>query len=100
MAKVIIMVSFELNNINLLLDWEDMSKMITKDLSTVDGFVSRDSVIGEDKKVYCLVKWDSIEQKQAFNTEFESRAEYQEMMAKFAKIANIKTMKQETLRIL
>ncbi len=100
MNKVIIVVSFGLNDESLMDDWKKMSSKISADLEGADGFIYRDSAIGEDKKVYCILKWNSNEQRQKFRTELESMKEWPEMMASFSRIVNMQTMKQEILEVL
>ena len=100
MNKVIVIVSFELNDQNLIEDWKKMSAIISADLEGVNGFIYRDSAISKDKNVYCILKWNSKEQQEKFRVELESRKEWPEMMADFSRIVNMQTMKREILEVL
>jgi len=57
MSKYFIEVSFELND-GQLENWKKLSKEINNDLTNVEGFISRDSGVDENNRVYCLVKWE------------------------------------------
>lgn len=100
MSQVIMSVSFELNDPNLLSDWKKMSAMISSDLVGVDGFISRDSAQGKDGKVYCILKWESQKQQEAFRASLESRPEWGKMMEDFGRIVNLDTMAPELLEVL
>lgn len=100
MSKIIVNASFYLNDESLLEDWKKMSAVIDEDLVGVDGFISRDSAIGEDKKVYCILKWDSLTQQEAFMKSFEEREDSAELMAEFGRIVNMETMTRELLDVL
>ena len=99
MSQVIVNVSFKLNDENLLDDWKKLSAIINLDLASVDGFLSRDSAIGDDGSVYCLVKWDSLEKQEMFMKSFEEQENHQEMMAEFGRLANMETMQRELLEV-
>lgn len=100
MTKIVMIVSFELNDPSLIEDWKKISAMISDDLAGVDGFIYRDSAISEDKTVFCILKWNSKEHQQKFRAELESSKEWPAMMADFARIVNMETMKQEFLEVL
>ena len=76
-----------------------MSNWITTQLLEVPWFISRDSVISEDWKIYCVVKWESREAQSEFRKILESE-EMKPAMEAFAKIANMQTMKEEILEVL
>ncbi len=99
MSKVIMIVSFELNNQNLIEDWKKMSAKISADLEGVDGFIYRDSAISNDNKVYCILKWNSLEQSKKFRATIEAREDWPQLMADFSKIVNMETMTQEVLEV-
>lgn len=65
MQNIITMASFELNDQNLAGEWKEMSDHITESLKKVDGFISRDSAVGEDGKIYCFVKFETVEKQEA-----------------------------------
>jgi heme-degrading monooxygenase HmoA len=100
MSKVMMMVSFELNSMDLLDEWKDMSRMITSGLQGVDGFISRDSLKGSDNKIYCSIKWDSKEQQESFRKKLEAGKEWPEKAKNFERLVNMKTMNSEFLEIL
>ena len=98
MKNVIQLVSFELNDKSMSDEWKIMSDMINTKIKETDGFMSRDSAVGEDGVVYCILKWESKEHVEAFQKVMEGD-EFKENMAEFAKIANVETMKTETLKV-
>lgn len=91
--------SFELNDKNLLENWKNLSKEIDKGIAKADGFVSRDSGIDEDGRVYCLVKWQSKTHQENFRKQLENRAEWPEMMQRFGSIANMETAINKAIEI-
>ena len=99
MNSIVALISFELNNENLLPEWKKMSDGINESLKEVDGFIYRDSAIGEDGKVYCIVKWENTEKQAAFKKIMESEA-FQEKMKEFGKFVNMTTMKSEMLKVI
>lgn len=100
MSKVMKIVSFELNNMNLLDEWKKVSAMIDSDLQGVDGFISRDSLKGSDNKIYCILKWETKEQQEAYRVILEEKMKDPEMSKSFGKFVNMKTMTSEFLEIL
>jgi quinol monooxygenase YgiN len=99
MAKIVHIVSFELNDENLMEDWKKMSAGISTSLQNAPGFISRDSAVGKDKKVYCVLKWESMESQEAVKKMLKS-PEMADEMEKFAKIANLQTMTEKFLEVL
>ena len=100
MSHVIVIASFKLNDENLLNDWKELSATIDKGLSAIDGFLSRDSAIGDDANVYCLVKWKSKQQEEAFMKHFEESDDLAEMTAEFERIVKMDTMTREVLEVI
>jgi predicted ribosome quality control (RQC) complex YloA/Tae2 family protein len=98
MKKVIQIVSFELNDKNLLEEWKVMSAEITAQLKNAPGFIYRDSAIEENGKIYCVLKWESIESQKAVRKMMES-PEMEEKMEAFGKIANLQTMEEKFLEV-
>jgi len=98
MKSIVQLASFELNEGVTTEEWEKMSDHINNDLQGVDGFVYRDSAKGEDGKYYCILKWESREQAEVMQKKLESD-EFKGAMEAFAKIANMATMKSETLKV-
>ncbi|SFV89531.1 hypothetical protein MNB_SUP05-SYMBIONT-7-268 [hydrothermal vent metagenome] len=68
-----------------------LSEEIDKDIAKAEGFISRDSGVDEDGRVYCLVKWQSKKHQENFRKALEVREEYSEMMQRFGSIANMET---------
>ena len=99
MQNIVLLITLELKDKNLLNDWKQMSDGISQSLKNVDGFIYRDSAIGEDGKIYCIVKWENAEKQDAFNKILESDA-FKDEMLKFAKIINMETMKSEVLQVI
>ena len=99
MKNITLLVEFELNDASLIEDWKKMSATITKQLTTVDGFISRDSAIDKNGKIYCIVKWENMEKQAAFRKILESD-EFKDSMVEFGRIANMATMKESILEIL
>ena len=96
MEKYFIVISFELND-GQLDNWKKLSKDIDNDLASVDGFISRDSGVDDDNRVYCLVKWESRAHQERFRAELESREEWGDMMEYFGSIVNVQTEKRHEI---
>ena len=92
MSGFFVLVSFELNDKDLLSDWKVLSKEIDDDISGVQGFISRDSGIDEQGYVYCLLKWESRAYQEAFMKQLESRDDWPKTMENFGRIANMETI--------
>lgn len=99
MAKIIQIISFELNDENLMEDWKKMSAGISAALQNASGFISRDSAVGKDKKVYCVLKWENMEAQETVKKMMET-PEMASEMEKFGKIVNMQTMTEEFLEVL
>ncbi len=99
MSKILQIVSFELNDQNLLEDWKKMSAGISASLKNDSGFISRDSAIGKNNKIFCILKWENKEAYEAVKKKLEALEMADEMKA-FAKIANMQTMKKEFSEII
>jgi len=96
MSKYFIEVSFELND-GQLDNWKNLSKEINNDLTNVEGFISRDSGIDENNRVYCLVKWESKAHQEKFRKQLESRENWNEMMNYFGSVVDVKTEKRNSV---
>jgi hypothetical protein len=92
-------VSFELNDKNLLSDWKKMSDGITISLKNAPGFISRESALKKDGKIYCVLFWENMTAQEAVKKMLESPEMAEEMKA-FAVIANLETMKEDFLEII
>ncbi|MDC9714406.1 MAG: hypothetical protein PSN36_01080 [Gammaproteobacteria bacterium] len=99
MSEYFVIMSFELNEKNLMSDWQALSKEIDEDIVKADGFISRDSGVDENGRVYCLVKWQSKAHQENFMKQLESRPEWSEMMQYFGSIANMETSTNQTIEI-
>ncbi len=90
--------SFELNEKSLINDWIALSKEIDENIVKADGFISRDSGIDENGRVYCLVKWQSKTHQETFRKLLESREEWSQMMQKFS-IVNMETSTNQAIEV-
>ena len=102
MNKIMAITKLKLNDENLLEDWKVLSKKINADLAGVDGFISRDSVCGEDGLIYCILKWESKEHQEKFQSYTLSRTdeEFQIMFAELGRIMNMEGMTREFFELL
>jgi hypothetical protein len=82
--------SFELHE-GQLENWKALSKNIDIDIAKAAGFVSRDSGIDADDRVYCIVKWESKAHQVAFMENLMAQEGSDEMMKQFGSIANMET---------
>jgi heme-degrading monooxygenase HmoA len=96
MSAYFVSVSFQLNP-GKLEDWKAMSAEIDKDIAIKKGFVSRDSGIDENNLVYCLVKWQSKDDQEAFKRSLEAQKVWSEMMENFANIVDMTTMESREI---
>ena len=90
--------SFELHN-GQLENWKELSKTIDADIAKAEGFVSRDSGIDADSRIYCIVKWESKAHQEAFMKNFMSQDGAEEMMKHFGSIANMETETRQEVEI-
>ena len=97
MSQIVLTVSFNLDFVN---DWKKISANISDDLVGVDGFISRDSAVDDEGTIYCILKWESLKQQEAFMKSFEVREGASEMMAEFGRIVNMETMKREVYDVI
>ncbi len=98
MGQYFVIESFELHD-GQLDNWKKLSKDIDEDISKAEGFISRDSGIDSDGRVYCLVKWESKAHQEAFMNELMAREEWDEMMNYFASIANMDTDQRQEIQL-
>ena len=90
MNQYFVIVSFELHE-GQLENWKKLSKEIDTGIAKAEGFISRDSGIDKDNKVYCLVKWENKANQEAFMKELETSGDAEEVMKRFGSIANMAT---------
>jgi heme-degrading monooxygenase HmoA len=82
--------SFKLHD-GQLENWKKLSKDIDTDIAKAEGFISRDSGIDADSRVYCIVKWESKAHQEAFMKRLMAGEGADEMMKHFGSIANMET---------
>ncbi|MCK5810343.1 MAG: antibiotic biosynthesis monooxygenase [Cocleimonas sp.] len=82
--------SFKLHD-GQLENWKTLSKNIDTDIAKAEGFISRDSGIDADSRVYCIVKWESKAHQEAFMKQLMANEGADEMMKQFGSIANMET---------
>lgn len=99
MQNIMLIASFEINDKSLMGDWKKMSDGITESLKSVDGCYFRESAIGEDGKIYCILKWENIEKRNAFMKTMQDDS-FKDQMVEFSRIVNMETMKSEVLNII
>ena len=99
MKKVTQLVFFKLKEESMLESWKEMSKHITEAMSkNVKGFISRESGIDGDGKVYCILRWESKAQMEASQEAF-AEGEFEEEKKKFEALVDMKTMKQSLVKL-
>ena len=102
MNEIMVIAKLKLNNEQLLGDWKILSEKIDTDLAGVDGFISRDSLQGEDGTIYCVLKWESKSKQEKFMEELMSRTseESQLMMEEFGRVVNIESLSKDFFEVL
>ncbi|MEE9327974.1 MAG: hypothetical protein V3U71_11865 [Cocleimonas sp.] len=90
--------SFELHE-GQLENWKALSEEIDKDIAKAEGFVSRDSGIDAEDRVYCIVKWESKAHQEGFMENFMAQEGADEMMKQFGSIANMETETRKEVEI-
>ncbi len=98
MSEYFVIESFELHN-EQLDNWKKLSKEIDADISKADGFISRDSGIDGENRVYCLVKWKSKDHQEEFMKKLMARDDWENMMNYFGSIANMETDKRQEIEV-
>ena len=98
MSQYFVNVSFKLND-GKLEDWKVLSTQINEDIAKAKGFISRDSGIDEQENVYCLVKWESQADQEAFLASLMAREDSAEMMAHFGSIVDMATMSNRGIQL-
>ncbi len=90
MKPFTIIESFKLHE-GQLENWKKLSKDIDTDIAKAKGFISRDSGVDADDRVYCIVKWESKAHQEIFMQELMAGEGADEMMKHFGSIANMET---------
>jgi len=93
-----VIVSFELHD-GQLENWKELSKEIDTGIAKAEGFVSRDSGIDSDDRVYCIVKWEAKAHQEAFMEALMSQEGSDELMQRFGSIGNMETEKRQEVNI-
>ncbi len=96
MSQVVI-AKFKLNNPDLETQWQELSAGIQQGISQAPGFISRDTGIDEDDTHYCIVKFNSKEERE--ENMKKSQKMFPEMFEKFAKIVDMTTMEKTEINI-
>ncbi len=100
MKNIYVLVKFELNEWVKIEDWKKMSDGITIDMQGTDGLQFRESAVDEKWNVYCILKWDTLEQRTVFHDNMmKEMEENPEMMKEFWKLANMETFTMDILTI-
>ena len=99
--SVIIIATLELNSPELLADWKAISDEISADLkANAKGFISRASAVDENGLVYCVLKWTSQADSEAFMQSLMLRPSFMEQMAEFGRVVNMESMTKKVLDVL
>ena len=100
MKEVYILVKFVLNEGVKIEDWKKMSDGITADMKGADGLQFRESAVDEKWNVYCILKWDTIEQRTVFHDNMMKKfKEKPEIMEAFWKVVDMETFTMDVLKV-
>ena len=100
MKEIYIIVKFVLNEGVKIEEWKTLSDQITADMKGTDGLQFRNSAVDEKWNVYCILKWDTLEQRTVFFDKMQKDfKENPEKMAWFWKIANMESMTMDILTV-
>ena len=101
MNNIYTMVSFKLKEVSLLDDWRVLSAKINEEMSSADGLIFRDSAVGEDGLVYCILKWENEEKQQAFRKFLDKdMADNPDKYSDFGRLVDMSTMKNEIISVI
>ncbi len=101
MKNIYVLVKFELNEGIDISEWKGMSDEINKDIAWADGLQFRDSGVDEKGNVYCILKWDSLEQQVTFRALMDKQFEANpEIMKEFGRIVDMDTMTMDKITLL
>ena len=99
--NIYVLVKFQLNEGVKIEDWKNLSDKITTEMKGTDGLQFRESAVDEKGNVYCILKWDTIEQRNVFFEGMQKdMKENPEKYAEFGKLANMETMDMNILNVL
>lgn len=100
MKEVYILVKFVLTEGAKIEDWKKMSDGITADMKGTDGLQFRESAVDEKGNVYCILKWDTIEQRTVFHDNMmKEMEENPEIMKEFSKVADMESFTMNILKV-
>ena len=91
MAQIVI-AKFKLKNPDLEDQWQELSTGIQQGISQAPGFISRDTGVDEKGVHYCVVKFNSREERE--KNMKKSQKMFPEMFKKFNDIVDIDTMEK------
>ena len=101
MKNMYVIVKFKLNEGSDVSEWKTMSDEIQKDITWADGLQFRDSGVDENGNVYCIIKWDTIEQQVTFRAAMDKKFEaHPEMMKEFGRICDMKSMTMDKITLI
>lgn len=99
--SIMIIATLELNSADLLADWKEISDEINADLkANAKGFIARDSVIDDAGLVYCVLKWESVQDSETFMQGLMSRPDFMAKMAEFSRVVKMESMTKKILKII
>ena len=99
--NIYVQVKFKLNEWVKIEDWKKLSDNITQQMQGTDGLQFRESAVDEKGNVYCILKWDTIEQRTVFFEGMQKdMKENPEKYAEFWKLANMETMTMDILKVI
>jgi hypothetical protein len=94
----LVITSFDLHK-GQLDNWKKLSKEVDMSMSKADGFISRDSGIDENKKIFCITKWGSKEHREEFMNHLMAKDDWEETMNYFSSIADMGTEKRHEVEL-
>jgi hypothetical protein len=63
--------------------------------------LNRDSAVGPDGAVYCILKWETEADQKTFRANFDKEmAEKPEIMEEFGRLCNMETMTMDVLKVI
>ena len=89
MAQTVI-AKFKLSSPDKVEQWKELSEKIQAGISQADGFISRDTGVDAEGNYYCVVKFDSKQQREA-NMK-KAMEEFPELFTTFAEVVDMSTM--------
>ena len=101
MENIYVIVKFKLNEGIEISEWKAISDEINKDIAWADWIQFRDSWVDENWNVYCILKWDSLEQQVTFRAMMDEKlAKQPEKMKEFWRVCNMKTFTMDKITLI